>query len=199
MHDVGIGEQEIIRRLRERHRGIDALLDGPELAGPSRWQAASRHHPQTLARPGSAQGDRGGAIAAIVVDQDDRPRARIVLRQQRADAGGDAVGLVARGHDRGDARPCRQRRERPIVALAAALKAAAGEDEVEPGRKGNRRNGYHARPQPPLDDGYPLHRAPAAWYPPGAAAAPGRNPSRKNNSTYSMNWPGKVGRAAAPC
>ena len=34
MHDVGVGEQQIVGRLRERDGRVDALLHRPELAGP---------------------------------------------------------------------------------------------------------------------------------------------------------------------
>src|SRR5262249_1767182 len=86
----------------------------------------------------------GGAIAAMVVDQDDRPPAAIVLREQRSDAGADAVRLVARRHHGGDPRPCRELCCAPIVALAAAPKGAAGEQQIEPDRKRNRSDSYHA-------------------------------------------------------
>src|SRR5262249_56546854 len=100
----------------------------------------------------------GGAIAAIVVDQDDRPPAAIVLREQRSDAGADAVRLVARRHHGGDPRPCRELRCAPIVALAAAPKGAAGAHPIEPDRKRNRNNSYHASETSALPLAWPPSR-----------------------------------------
>src|SRR5262249_54014170 len=157
-----------------RRCGIDALLCRPELARPSRRQAPAPHHAQSLVGIRNPVRHFGGAIAAIVVDQDDRPPAAIVLREQRSDAGADAVRLVARRHHGGAPRPCGELCCAPIVALAAAQKGAAGEQQIEPDRKRNRSNSYHARPP----------RSP------GMAAEPQGPADRvgKNNSTYSMNW-----------
>ena len=81
----------------------------------------------------------GGAVSALVVDQHDRKVPRIVLPQQRADRIGNAIGLVARRHDRDDLRPrlrraARQSRARPAsqkspraairyIQIASAVKA----------------------------------------------------------------------------
>ena len=125
MHDVGVGEQQIIGRLRQRRCGIDALLCRPELACPSHRQAAAGHHAQSLVGIRNPARHFGGAIAAVVVDQNDRPPAAIVLREQRSDAVADAVRLVARRHHGGDPRPCWELCCPPIVALGAAPKASA--------------------------------------------------------------------------
>ena len=107
VHDIGVGEQQIIRRLLRGHRGIDALLQRPQLAGPSRRQAAGCARRATV-----AVGIRGvaRAISAVpsLLSSSTRMTATstgIILPQQRADAVTDAVGLVARRHDRRDARP----------------------------------------------------------------------------------------------
>ena len=83
MHDVGVGEQQIIRRLRQRRRLLDALLHGPELAGPPGRQGSAGHDiGAALLRSLRGAGHSGGAVAAVVIDQDDRPTARIVLLQK---------------------------------------------------------------------------------------------------------------------
>jgi len=38
MHNIGIGEQQVIRLLRRGHGLVDALLDRPNLPGPARRQ-----------------------------------------------------------------------------------------------------------------------------------------------------------------
>ena len=38
--DIGIGEEEVVRRLRRRFGGLDALVLRPQLAGPSGRQRA---------------------------------------------------------------------------------------------------------------------------------------------------------------
>jgi hypothetical protein len=81
VHDIGVCEQQIIRRLRQRRGGIDPLLCRPELARPSCRQAAAPHHPQSRVAVRNPARNFGGAIAAIVVDQDDRPLTAIVLRE----------------------------------------------------------------------------------------------------------------------
>ena len=79
VHDIGIGEQEIIRWRRRRRCGIDALLHRPELSRPSRRQAAARHHAQPLIGMCRSTSDLGGAVAAVIVNQDDRHRPPIIL------------------------------------------------------------------------------------------------------------------------
>jgi len=82
VHDIGVCEQQIIWRLRQRRGGIDPLVCRPELACPSRRQAAAPHHAQPRVAVRNPARNFGGAIAAIVVDQDDRPFTAIVLREQ---------------------------------------------------------------------------------------------------------------------
>src|SRR5262249_32276615 len=137
--------------------------------------AEARHHVQPRVTLRSLARRLGSAILAVVVDQDDRPRAAIVLRQQRAHARGNVIGLVACGHHGQDPRPRPRPRRRAIVALGAAPKGSAGEEEVKPDRKGNAGNNQHARREPPLCAGT-------------SARNRHRRRLRKNNSTYSMNW-----------
>ena len=150
VHDIGVGQQQIIRRLLRGHRGIDALLQRPQLPGPSRRQAAAAHHVQPRLGIRGIAGNLGGAIGTVVVDQHDRPSTGIILPKQRTDAVTDAVGLVARRHHRRHARPYRQLRRRQIVPLAAAPKGSAGQKQIEPDHQSNQSNHYHARSKPPL-------------------------------------------------
>ena len=162
MHDVGVGQQQIIRRLLHVHRSIDALLQRPQLPGPSRGQATAAHHAQADRRPARRRvGDIGGAIRTVIVHQDDRPSAGIILPEQRADAVTDAVGLVARRHDRRHARPYGQPCRRRIVAFATAPKGPAGQKQIEPDHQGNRGNHYHARSKPPLHASNPARPRPS--------------------------------------
>src|SRR5262249_57793262 len=98
----------------------------------------------SLVRIGARARVCGGPVAGLWPDGEARPPAAIVLREQRSDAGADAVRLVARRHHGGHPRPCRELCRPPIVALAAAPKGAAGEQQIEPDRKRNRTNSYHA-------------------------------------------------------
>ena len=86
--DVGVGEQQIARRARLGM--LDALPDGPQLAGPSRrqWPAGQYGEPIRGARVRRrfALRDLAGAVAALVVDQDDVEGAGIVLAQERREA-----------------------------------------------------------------------------------------------------------------
>src|SRR5204863_8626701 len=79
-------------------------------------------------------------ILTAVVHQDDAEGAGIVLPQQRADARGDAVRLVARRHDGGDGRPGGRRRHFAVVALGTAPELAAAEQQVEPNAETCQRN-----------------------------------------------------------
>ncbi len=176
MHDVGVGEQQIIGRLRQRRRGIDALLCRPELACPSRRQAAAGHDRAVARRLRRAARDVGGAVAAVVVDQDDRPPAAIVLREQRSDA-----------RRRCNPPRCAQApRRRPAAMLGALLppnRRARCSAKSLRGRAANR-----ARPQ--AQSKRQLSREQSLRPTPGMAAEPQGPADRagKNNSTYSMNW-----------
>ena len=146
MHDVGVGQHQIFRRellLRRR----DALLHGPELAGPARrqWSAGHDGEPVALAESrGGAARDIRRAVGAVVVDQHDRER-RIVLLQQRRDALRDVVRLVARRDDDRDLRQHRGKRFARAVALAAEPESAAREHEIDPDgeRHGGQRKSNH--------------------------------------------------------
>src|SRR5216684_1052153 len=125
-------------------RDVSMRCCRPELACPSCRQAAAPHHAQSRVGVRNPARNFGGAIAAIVVDQDDRPFTAIVLREERSDAVADAVRLVASRHHGRDPRPCREFCRPPIIAFAAAPKGSASEQQIEPDRKRNRSNSYHA-------------------------------------------------------
>ena len=134
MHDVGIGEHQVVRReLFFRRR--DALLHRPQFAGPARRKRVAFDDGEACSRRqrrGGAARDIGGAVVAVVIDHDQRER-RIVLAEQRGHALRDVVGLVARRDHDGDLRQRRgQRRDGRIVPLAAEPESPAREHEVEP-------------------------------------------------------------------
>ena len=56
--DVGVGEQEVIRRLRRRLDRLDALLLRPELAGPAGRQRAARNDGEAVRRAERGRGAR---------------------------------------------------------------------------------------------------------------------------------------------
>ena len=125
MHDIGIGEQQVIRRVWQRHRGLDAMTERPEFAGPPRRQSTGSDDPQPFAPTCGAACDFGRAVAAVIVDQDHHPRSAVILPEQRTDALADRNRLVASGYDRGDAREGGGDRGFPTIALAAKPEAAA--------------------------------------------------------------------------
>jgi hypothetical protein len=71
------------------------------------------------------------AIAALIVHKDDGEWARIILQQQRGDGLADTFGLVTRGNDGGDRRPCRWRRA-AVIAFGSEPEAAAPRNEIQP-------------------------------------------------------------------
>src|SRR5215510_12919445 len=110
MHDIGVGQQHVgsWRRLAERQR--EALLLGPGLAHPSGREGLSVYDRQPIGSTAhlcSTQRDRSGTITALVIDQNDRERAGVVLVEQRTDTFCNAVSLVASGDDRSHHRPWR--------------------------------------------------------------------------------------------
>ena len=142
--DVGIGEQQVVRRQRRGLGKLDALLLRPQLAGPAGRQRAPRHDGQALGGAERGRGvarDKRRAVAALVVDQDHMERARIILPQQRGDGLADACGLVARRNDGGDRRP------RPS---AAPLHAGRRHRARPPARIRRAPRGDRARSQAPL-------------------------------------------------
>ena len=61
MHDVGVGQQQIVRRLWRSHGGIDTLMQRPQLAGPARRHATARDQIEGAARPRPAAARRATA------------------------------------------------------------------------------------------------------------------------------------------
>jgi len=97
--DVCVGKQEVIGGLRP---GVGkALMYGPKLAAPAWRQRLTGNdiEPWTSAK---RSGDRGGAVGAVVVDQNDREVTGIILCEQGADAPADVRSFVARGDNRDD-------------------------------------------------------------------------------------------------
>lgn len=108
MVDVGVGEQQEFGGKTKRVDCIDALRLRPDLARPSRRQRLARQHGQAVFEAeiaGRSERDGGRAIGAVIVDDHDVERARIVLLQQRADRAADHVGFIAGGHDRDERGP----------------------------------------------------------------------------------------------
>jgi hypothetical protein len=84
--------------------GGDALLDGPDLSGPSGWSSCCQ--PRSIGgrerMPRSSP--RRGSVAAVVIDHDDSEGAGILLAMA-ADACSDAVPSVRAG-DPNDCNHC---------------------------------------------------------------------------------------------
>ena len=140
--DVGVGEEEIDRRMRRGLGCLDTLALRPELSGPSRRQGPAGQDGKAV---GGAQRQRRCArdlrrtVAALVVDQDHGKFARIILPQQRRHRFANAFGLIARrnhGHDR---RPRSLFRSLPqrnrVIAFPAEPERSAPEKEIEPNRQ----------------------------------------------------------------
>jgi hypothetical protein len=82
----------------------DALVQSPEFSRPSvgTFAPVQGREPSF---PLESGGDVAGAVAALVVHQDDAEIARIILGDQTREGRRNGFGLVARGHDGGDRRP----------------------------------------------------------------------------------------------
>src|SRR5262249_44582333 len=143
VHDIGVGQQHVgwWRRLAERQR--EALLLGPGLAHPSGRESLSVYDRQPIgstAHLRSARRDRSGAIAALVVDQNNRERAGVVLIEQRADTFRNAIGLVASRDDRNDRRPWGFQRVTGVITHRRQPESSTRCDQVEPATEHNNRN-----------------------------------------------------------
>jgi hypothetical protein len=135
MFEIRVGEQQI-GRVRARH----ALRQGPQLAAPARGARRALDDGQT--RIGETAGYGGGAVRAAVIDQDDADRARIVLRQKRAQARLDRLRLIARRHDDGHRR--RRIRQRGRQHLSVTPEHAVAQQQIYPHGQGKRREQDHA-------------------------------------------------------
>jgi hypothetical protein len=140
--NVGIGEKQVVRRKRHGFGKRDALLLRPQLAGPARRQRASRHHGEAIGgaeRGRGSAGDKGCAVAALVVDQDHMERARIVLPDERGNGLGHARGLVAGRNNGGDGRPRTVGRFLPrravVIALRRQPESAPRREQIQPDRQ----------------------------------------------------------------
>jgi hypothetical protein len=118
---------------------LDALMQSPELAGPSLRHGRSAQDLEALGGPqgsGGLPGSRRRAVVAVVVHQHDAEGARIVLLQQAFDRVADDVRLVARGHDGHHARPAAGLGRRfAIVTFARQPESATAHQQVEPDRQ----------------------------------------------------------------
>ena len=175
VHDIGVGQQQIIRRLLRGHRGIDALLQRPQLPGPSRRQAAAAHHVQ----PRRRHSRHCGQSRRCHRHCRRRPTRPPIDRHNPAEA----------------ANRCCHRCSRPRCAPAlppphAAIPATPTAPN-RPARCSAKRlhepKADRARPREQSKQS--LSRALKASAPRSNPASAGR-PSRfpKNISTYSMNW-----------
>ena len=106
--DVGVGQEQIVRRVPRLACPDDALADRPQFAGPALRQRGGGKDRQGMLRLGKTF-DRPrrirGCVLAVVVDEDDAELSRVVLAQQRGEGVGKHVGFVARRDDGDDARP----------------------------------------------------------------------------------------------
>ena len=177
MHDVGVGQQQIIRRLAARSSRHRCPASAPT-ASRSIPPASRGCAPRATARSASRgrAGDLGGAIAHCRR----RPRRPSIDRHNPAEA----------------ASRCCHRCSRPRCAPApppprAAIPAAPPAPNRRARRSAKRPRGPkadRARPARAIE-ATTITRAQSLRSTPQTPPAPGR-PSRfpKNNSTYSMNW-----------
>src|SRR5207253_6864377 len=142
--DVGIAEQEVIRRFGQGLGLADTVMHRPQLARPSVGKSRRRQHGYPVVRASGCgrMTSRGrGAVGAVVVDDDDRKAAAIILPQQRTDGPADDRGFITRRYDGNYARPryvlraCRRAR---IVALRGPPEAAARRKQIDPDEAANR-------------------------------------------------------------
>ena len=145
VRDVRVGQQQVLGRLEQPFGMRDAGRHRPQLAGPAGRQRGRGEDGQAIARLRACGGpscDVGRPVGAVVVHDDDRQRAVVVLREQRRDRLADELRFVACGDHGDDPRPrprrveaaLRQRRVHRAIVLAAAPEAAAADGEVEPDR-----------------------------------------------------------------
>ena len=104
--DVRVGEQHVFR-LAGR---CQAALHGPHLARPAvralaRWDEPYQILEGLTGCGGQLFRDLRGAVGRVVVDQNHRQLAGVVLRQQGGKGGGQHRRLVAGRHHRGHRRP----------------------------------------------------------------------------------------------
>ena len=81
-NNIRIGKEQIIRGMRHAAGEFHPLLLRPQLAGPACRQRPPRNNGQALAgaqRRGGLARDAGGGVAALIVDQHDVERSRVVL------------------------------------------------------------------------------------------------------------------------
>ena len=86
--DVGVAQQQELRRHRQALHVRHTLADRPELAGPARGKLAACENRQALAasgRIGGRPGDLSRTIAALIIDQDHLEGAFVILTQERTE------------------------------------------------------------------------------------------------------------------
>ncbi len=108
MADIGVGKQQVIRRKTQPVDSRNALRLRPHLARPAGRQGCGRQHGQAVFETAVARSGLsgvGGAVCAVVVDDDQMKRTRVILREQRRDRAADHIGFIARRHDRDHGRP----------------------------------------------------------------------------------------------
>jgi hypothetical protein len=80
-------------------------MDRPKLASPVGGQGPAGDDGEPVGGTGRFGGPAGylrGPVGTVVVDENDGKASGVLLPQQRADAVGNAVSLVARGYNRND-------------------------------------------------------------------------------------------------
>src|SRR5579883_623369 len=83
--NIGIRQKKIVDRVIKGVGRCNPLAQRPELAGPSAGQRGPRHDPEPVLSITIGCGVAGhsrGAVAAVVVNHDDRPSPLIVLSEE---------------------------------------------------------------------------------------------------------------------
>ncbi len=136
--DIRIGEPEKIRLVLGSD--LHAFVQRPEFSRPTRRQRSRGVNFHALRSAGFTGGflrEGGGPVLAVVIHDDDREFAGILLPSERMDGFCDVFRFIASGNDGGDARPICKRLQIDVV-FAQLPKVAAREKKINPDRQRNR-------------------------------------------------------------
>ncbi len=135
--DVGVGQQDIGRSRRQLLGAPKAARHRPELTRPTGRQSGRFDHLE-MPRCHDRQpfGNRPRTILTVIVDQNDRERAAIVLPEERSQGGLDGARLVPRRYHRNHIGPGTL--HRPPLELEprpGAPEAVPTKQQIEPNQE----------------------------------------------------------------
>ena len=106
MHHIGVGEPKEIRLAVGR--GLRAFVQRPKFSRPARRKIGRGMNRDSFCGAGFRRcfaRERSGAVLTVIINNDNRELAGIILFGKRADGLCDGSSFVARGNHGGDARP----------------------------------------------------------------------------------------------